>query len=259
MTTTVATPAVATAAAPSFPRLTLIELRKTVDTRAARWLIAVMVVVPYTVAILQILLTKVPEERGFLAAFTAQQGLGLVLLPVLGILCVTSEWSQRTTMTTYALVPRRRRIVAAKTAAVAVLSLALTAIALPMAAALNVLAPLVSDNGDQWDLGLRIVAQAALVGVLTALGGVAFGLALMSTPLAIVLYFALPTVLTVVSETVSMLHRALWWVDLNVASTALYTADITQRGWIQVATSFAVWVGVPFLLGSERTVRRDVS
>jgi ABC-2 type transport system permease protein len=45
-----------------------------------------------------------------------------VLLPVLGVLLVTSEWSQRTAMTTFALVPRRFRVLTAKPLAAAVLA-----------------------------------------------------------------------------------------------------------------------------------------
>ena len=37
-----------------------------------------------------------------------------VLLPVLGILLVTSEWSQRTGLITFALVPKRSRVLGAK-------------------------------------------------------------------------------------------------------------------------------------------------
>ena len=225
--------------APSLSRLTLVELRKTVDTRAARWLLAVMVVVPLRIATLQILLSTVPEERGLAGAFTAAQGFALVVLPVLGILCVTSEWSQRTTLTTYALVPQRHRITAAKAAAVSLLSLAMTTLALPAAVALNVLAPLVSDGGDRWDLGIRVVAQVALVGVLTALGGLAFGLALISSPAAIVLYFVLPTVLTVVAETVAKLREPLRWLDINVTVVELYRTDVTAVEWARVATSAA--------------------
>src|SRR6185295_9271289 len=46
-----------------------------------------------------------------------------VLLPIIGILLVTSEWSQRTGMITFALVPVRSRILGAKLIASIVLSL----------------------------------------------------------------------------------------------------------------------------------------
>ena len=37
-----------------------------------------------------------------------------ILLPVLGVMSVTSEWSQRTAMVTFALEPSRGRVIAAK-------------------------------------------------------------------------------------------------------------------------------------------------
>ena len=37
-----------------------------------------------------------------------------ILLPVLGIMSVTSEWSQRTAMVTFTLEPSRSRFLAAK-------------------------------------------------------------------------------------------------------------------------------------------------
>ena len=46
-----------------------------------------------------------------------------ILLPVAGILLVTQEWSQRTGLITFALVPDRRRVVAAKLGAGVVLGL----------------------------------------------------------------------------------------------------------------------------------------
>ena len=46
-----------------------------------------------------------------------------ILLPIVGILLVTSEWSQRTALITFALVPDRGRVLAAKLLASVVLSL----------------------------------------------------------------------------------------------------------------------------------------
>ena len=38
----------------------------------------------------------------------------VIILPLIAILAVTSEWSQRTGLTTFTLVPHRGRIIAAK-------------------------------------------------------------------------------------------------------------------------------------------------
>ncbi len=57
-----------------------------------------------------------------------------VLLPVLGILLVTAEWSQRTALTTFTLVPRRERIIAAKAAAGVALAVAATVVCVAVCA-----------------------------------------------------------------------------------------------------------------------------
>ena len=44
-----------------------------------------------------------------------------ILLPIIGILLVTSEWSQRTALITFTLVPKRMRVMSAKIAAGVVL------------------------------------------------------------------------------------------------------------------------------------------
>src|SRR3712207_7919978 len=88
-------------------RLVLIELRKAVDTRAARWLLAVAALVCLAVGVLQMTLEADLLQRSVNGAFLAQHGIAFLLLPVVGILLVTTEWSRRTALTTYALVPRR--------------------------------------------------------------------------------------------------------------------------------------------------------
>ena len=58
-----------------------------------------------------------------------------VLLPVLGILLVTSEWSQRTGMITFALVPVRSRVLGAKLIASLLLAVAMLAMSVAIVAA----------------------------------------------------------------------------------------------------------------------------
>jgi ABC-2 type transport system permease protein len=56
-----------------------------------------------------------------------------VLLPVVGILLVSSEWSQRTALITFSLVPKRLRVIAAKLGATVVISLVALVISLVIA------------------------------------------------------------------------------------------------------------------------------
>ena len=75
--------------------------------------------------------------------------------------------------------------------------MATSAVVLLASVVLNLLARPWTDASGRWDLSPTLVAQAALVGVVGVLAGMAFGLMLQNSPLAIVLYFALPIAVTV--------------------------------------------------------------
>ena len=70
------------------------------------------------------------EDQTFAALFGATIGVASIFLPIVGLLLVTSEWSQRTALTTFTLVPERGRVVAAKLLAGCALALAAVAICL---------------------------------------------------------------------------------------------------------------------------------
>src|SRR4051794_1951038 len=95
------------------PRLTLVELRKLADTRSGLWLLIVIGLAAAGTAV--IMLAAAPDDQQtFQALFTFGAVPAAVLLPVLGILSMTSEWSQRTALTTFTLTPARGRVVVAK-------------------------------------------------------------------------------------------------------------------------------------------------
>ena len=73
-------------------------------------------------------------------------------------------------------------------------------------------------------LGSSLQAHAVL-------GGVGFGMLLLSSPLAIVLYFVAPTVLTVLAEAVQRLRAPLRWLDVNVTLPELYAPQLSGRAW----------------------------
>ena len=100
-------------ARPGLGRLVAVELRKMLNTRAGFWLQIAMV----ALTALAVIARRVIGDGGD-HTFACVLDVGLqpaaVLLPVAGILLVTSEWSQRTGMITFALVPVRSRILGAK-------------------------------------------------------------------------------------------------------------------------------------------------
>jgi hypothetical protein len=233
------------------PRLSGVELRKMADTRAGFWLLAVIGLLAAAIVTITLIGGK-PADQDFASLFQGTLWTVSILLPVLGILVVTSEWSQRTGLTTFALVPERERVVAAKI--VAAIGLALTAVvACLIAAAIgNLIA------GGSWSMSLSQLANGALFETLGLLGGVAFGLAFLNSALAIVLYYVLPTAWTVLGETIHALDKPADWLDTSRTLQPLVDDTMTGRGWGQLATSVALWIGVVLLVGLWRLRRTEL-
>jgi ABC-2 type transport system permease protein len=238
-------------------RLTLVELRKLADTRAGMWLLIVIgLAAAGTAAIL--LGFADDSDQSFQSFFTFGLLPTGVLLPVLGILSMTSEWSQRTALTTFTLVPARGRVIAAKLLAGTAIAIASTAVTAALAAVANLLAMALGGDGS-WSIGMILLAQCVLVSVSAVLMGLGFGALLMNSPLAIVTYFALPTVWSILGSMIKSLKSASEWLDLNVASTPLTEHGLTTGQWARLGVATAIWVLLPLLLGTWRALRREVA
>jgi ABC-type transport system involved in multi-copper enzyme maturation permease subunit len=252
-------PGAATAGIPGVPltRLTVVELRKLADTRSGMWLLIVIGLA--AAATVAILLGAAPDEeqtfRGFFAFAQLPAG---VLLPVLGILSMTGEWSQRTALTTFTLEPRRGRVVAAKLIAATVIAVLAWASCFGFAAAGNLAAQGLGGDGS-WTIGWQLILQCLVLQVLFVLMGAGFGALLMNPPLAIVAYFALPMVWTVLAELIRSLRTAAGWLDINLTTTPLAEGPMTGDQWARLGVSAAVWVLVPLVAGTVRVLRREVS
>jgi ABC-2 type transport system permease protein len=243
--------------APSLATLVRVELRKSSDTRAGRWLLFTIGLASLAVVALALFVPDAPKR--FTEHLAITQIPVAVLLPVLGILLVTSEWSQRTAMTTFSLVPRRSRVLAAKVLAAAVLAV-LGVVASAAASALaTVLTPVFTDQEMDWGLPGSQVLQVLVVQVVTVLAGVAFGMLLLSSPLAIVSYFVLPTLFTILVSLVGALDWVRDWLDLSTTTGPMYDGSLDGQGWLQVGTSVALWVVLPTSIGWLRIQRIEIS
>ncbi|MFY1574674.1 ABC transporter permease [Verrucosispora sp. WMMD703] len=242
---------------PSLVRLTVVELRKLVDTRAGRWLLITIGLVSAVIVTLQLVYAP-DDEQTFANFFTPSLVPVGFLLPVLGILSITSEWSQRTALTTFALVPRRERVIAAKLVAVVLAALAsvLTSLAV---AAVGTLVSSATGGAGSWQFDRMLLLHAAVFQVATTLIGAGFGLLLLHSPLAIVVYLVLPIVWSVLGGLVRPLHRVAGWLDTNLTMEPLFTAEVTAGQWQRLAVSLLVWLVVPLVAGLVRTMRREVT
>src|SRR4051812_20295205 len=121
-------------ARPGLGRLVAVELRKMVNTRAGFWLQVATVAITLIAVILRFVVGDAADHT-FAAVLSVAVKPAAVLLPVAGILLVTSEWSQRTGMITFTLVPVRSRVLVTKLIASLVLALAMLAMSVAVAAA----------------------------------------------------------------------------------------------------------------------------
>jgi ABC-2 type transport system permease protein len=234
-------------------RLTAIELRKLADTRAGLWLLIVIGLAALGTAVIELIFAPAREQT--LNNFFQFALLPVsVLLPVLGVLSMTSEWSQRTALTTFTLVPARGRVVAAKLCAGVLIAVLATGLTLGLAAAATLIA-----GGHDWSLPAALLGQAVLGQVLSVLFGLGFGALLLNSPLAIVTYFALPTVWSILDATIKGLGPVAKWLDFNAAGMPLSQTGMTGAEWAHVGVAAAVWVLLPVVAGTVRVLRREVA
>lgn len=261
MTTTLAlgtpTGAATGAPSPSLGRLTRVEMRKAVDTRAGLWLLVAVGAVAVLAAVLKAVLGH-PDQHSFTEVSGAVAEFTSVLLPIVGILLITSEWSQRTAMQTFTLVPRRGRVVLAKLAA----GVAIGLVAALVGLVLSVVATAVASHpagGAPWQDGLAVVGVALLYQGLALLGGMAFGLLFLSSPVAIVLSFVLPVAWSILTGLINGLQGVQNWLNLSTTEGHLLSNDMTGTHWAQLVASAAVWIGIPLAVGLWRLFRKEIA
>lgn len=235
-----------------FGRLVRVELRKTIDTIAGLWLMIVLAVIAVGAMAAFQIWGPIDEVSFFTLVEIAALPLTL-LVPIIGIMAATSEWSQRTGLVTFSLEPRRGRVVAAKLVAAFLLMIALYAVTLGSAAAIHAI-----GGGGAWAVeGWKVGGLLAAL-ILFVIQGSAFGFAFLNTPFAIVAALVLPTTWTILSNVFSGVQRAGEWLDLNRTTGPLSEGAMAGADWAHLATSTGVWVLLPLAIGTWRVLTREV-
>jgi ABC-2 type transport system ATP-binding protein len=242
-------------ARPGLGRLVAVELRKMVDTRAGFWLQGATVALTMVVVVVRLLVGDAAHHT-----FQSVLDVGLqpaaILLPILGILLVTSEWSQRTGLITFALVPVRSRVLGAKLIASLLLAVAMLAISVAVVAA----GVLVASPGVEgtWSDAAPLIGQSAVNLTAGMVVGVALGAILLTPTPAIVLHFALPTSLWAVLS-LPVFSDVAPWVDYarNLGQMTEHVMSATQ--WAHAGTSLAICMVLPLLIGARRITQREIA
>jgi ABC-type transport system involved in multi-copper enzyme maturation permease subunit len=245
-----------------FTRLFRVEIRKSVDTRAGRWLVGITAgaaLVTDTIFLLVVTAKDLDASYGEFvggAAFFSQ-----VLLPVLGIMLVTSEWSQRTAMTTFSLEPRRMRVVGAKLLAGVSLTAFVIAFALVVGLVANLLYAAIQGVGPDWTFGWSGFTGFVLNQTFAMVGGFALACLVLNTPAAIVVFFVYKWVLPGLFELGAQLA---WfahlrpWLDFQTAASNLYDVPLSSKEWWHLVVSGLLWLALPLAIGLWRIRRAEV-
>jgi ABC-2 type transport system permease protein len=240
-----------------FARLLLVELRKQLDTRAGRWVLIVIAIV--TGGVLAIMASVDGGNRTFGEFLIGTMTPMALLLPIIGILAATAEWSQRTGLVTFTLEPRRSRVGLAKLVAAIASGAAFFAVAVALAALAHLAVVAFRDVDPRWALEAVPLWGGLLLVLLSMAQGVAFGALLLNTPAALSAFFVLPTVIGVVGSFVPALQDVLPWIDLGTAGEPiLFEGAMTGQGWWQLATASAIWVLAPLVGGLVRVARSEI-
>ena len=237
---------------PRLGRLTLVELRKMTDTRAGFWL-QLAIVALTIVGVVALMLTGEEEDKTLEVVLSLAIQPASILGPVVGVLLVSSEWSQRTAQITFSLVPRRMRVLGAKL--LAGLAWSLAAFAASLLAA--VVATVAGGVDGAFELPSALIFQDFLYLLLSVLGGIAFGAALLASAPAIVLYFVLPLAWTIVGS-LAFLEGAARWLDSSRTFSPMIEEALSGTQWARVAATAALWILLPLAIGALRITRGEV-
>jgi ABC-2 type transport system permease protein len=247
-----------------FSRLVRTELRKTWDTRAGFWLLLATAVLTGAVMVIQLAVVVVQDLVVTYNDFLTSTNFSIaLLLPVIGILLLTSEWSQRTAMVTFSLEPHRGRIVLAKVVVGLLLGLAAVVVALGLAAVCNLLLNAMSDLGGGWDLSVEQTAYFVLLQEIGMLTGFAFAALLLNSPAAIVLYmvysFVLPGIFEIAASLIGWFEDLRPWIDFAQAQAPLFDGTgMEGKDWAYFAVSGVLWLVLPLAIGVWRVLRAEV-
>jgi hypothetical protein len=242
-------------------RLMSVELRKSFDTRSGFWLMASIGILAVVATGATILFA--PDDELTYESFASAIGFPMaVLLPIIAALAVTSEWSQRTGLTTFTLVPHRSRVIGAKLA----VTIGIGVVSMLMAAAIgavgNVLGTAITGTDTVWNVSATELSYIILANVLGMLIGFMLGVLIRNSAAAIVGYFvygfALPPLTMLLAMNQQWFDDLQPWVDFNFAQGNLFNGVMTGDNWAQLAVTGFFWLVVPLAVGLRMVLRSEV-
>ena len=243
-------------------RLVSVELRKMFDTRSGFWmLVSIGVLTPISAGSVVVF---APDSEVTYESFTRATGFPLsVILPMIAILAVTSEWSQRSGLTTFTLVPHRGRVIGAKAIATLLVGLGSVALAFAVGALGNVVGSALAGVDTVWDISVSMAPQMVLFNLIGMAIGFTLGVVLRNSAPAIVAYFVvslvLPGILVLLAQVRPWFADLQSWIDWNETQVALLEGAMdTGEEWAMLGSTTMIWIVVPLVVGLLSLRRSEV-
>lgn len=242
-------------------RIVGVELSKMFNTRSGFWLMASIGIAALLATIATLLFA--PDDELTQGSFSAAIGFPMaVILPMVAILSVTSEWTQRSGLTTFTLVPHRGRVINAKILATLVIAVGSMALAFAVGAVGNVLGSAIAGVDTVWDLSFQDFLLIVLANALGMLAGFMLGIVIRNSPGAIVGYFVisfvLPALFMVLSNAQAWFEDVWPWIDFNYAQGALFEGSPSAAEWAHLGVTGLFWLVIPMAIGLRLTLRSEV-
>jgi ABC-2 type transport system permease protein len=243
-------------------RIVGVELRKMFDTRSGFWLMASIVILAVLATAATIIFA--PDDELTYEAFASAIGFPMaVVLPMVAVLSVTSEWTQRSALTTFTLVPSRGRVIVAKAIGAVAIGVVSMLIAAAVGAVGNVVGTAIAGVDTSWDVSIQEFANIILANELGMAAGFMLGVVIRNSPGAIVAYFVfsllMPTVSSALASTQDWFADNAAWLDFNYAVSRLFEdATLTGEEWAQIGVTTLVWLVVPLTIGMRFLLRSEV-
>ena len=244
-----------------FGRLVGVELRKSFDTRSGRWLLASLGLA--AVLTTGAIIAWAPAEEVTYSQFTLAIGVPMtVILPIIAVLSVTSEWSQRSGLATFTLVPHRGRVLAAKAVAAVLVTVPATVTAFGVGALGNLAGAALAGVDPVWDQGWVDVGFFALGQTLLLLTGFVLGALIRNSSGAIVAYmlygFVAPGLLAFLAFSQEWFADARPWIDAKYNQDALLRGALSGDGWSHLAATSLLWLVLPMVFAVVSVLRSEV-
>ena len=242
-------------------RIVGVELRKMFDTRAGFWMMTSVVVLAVIATGAVILFA--PDRELTYNNFSAAIGVPMaVILPMIAALSVTSEWTQRSGLTTFTLVPNRGRVIGAKTVAALLVGVASMVVAFSVGALGNVLGTTIAGTDLVWDISVSHVLTIVLANILGMLLGFTLGALIRNSAGAVVTYlvysFVMPPVLGLLGSSQQWFRDLQPWVDFNFSQSHLFDGEMSGERWAQLGTATSLWLILPLAVGLLMMRRSEV-